>query len=31
MNTPEFERVLICNIHKRDTRIPVRTEEEYIN
>ena len=30
MNTPEFDRVLICNIRKRDTRIPVQTEEEYM-
>ena len=30
MNTQEFNRVLICNIRKRDTRIPVKTEEEYM-
>ena len=30
MNTPEFDRVLICNIRKRDTRIPVKTEEDYM-
>ena len=31
MKTQEFNRVLICSIYKRDTRIPVRTEEEYMN
>ena len=30
MKTQNFNRVLICNIRKRDTRIPVKTEEEYM-